>query len=424
MPGVGIRMAITIDSDVFVLLDLTRLISRVGRGPLTGIDRVELAYLEEFLRRDTQCGFLIRTGYGFAILDREGGSALRDRLKGRTAWCAADWRSRLHRRQAPLRQRAETEIRRLAVATPGRSQLIKALRRFPPVDWWYLNVGHSNLHSDVMRAMRGRRIGVFIHDTIPLDHPQFQTPRSRIRFREKLAVVSRFADLVIYNSVHSREAAESHFHDLGRVPDGLVAHLGVSVPEWDGTPSSRIVDPQRPFFLSVGTIEPRKNHLLLLDVWQILAERLPPERMPHLYIIGRRGWMNDDVFLRLDRRSGDVAFVFECGDVDDVDLTQMLASAQALLFPSLAEGFGLPPIEAAAQGTPVVCGALPVYQEFLGDFPVYLPLHDRYLWAQEIEKMSGQKRLASKDGAIEVPSWHDHFQKVFSALQAAFDPNL
>lgn len=409
-------MAATIDSDVFLLLDLTRLISRVGRGPLTGIDRVELAYLEALLRRDAQCGFLIRTGHGFAVLDREGGSVLHDRLEGRAQWGAADWRSRLRRKQVPLRQRAETEIRRVAIATPGRSRLTQALRRLSLTDGWYLNVGHSNLNVDVMHAVRGGRIGVLVHDTIPLDHPQFQTPQSRRRFKEKLAVVSRFADLVIYNSIHSREAAECHFRDLGRVPDGMVAHLGISVPAWDGTSSSRIVDPQRPFFLSVGTIEPRKNHVLLLDVWRILARRLPPERVPHLYIIGRRGWMNDDVFLRLDHRSGGGAFVFERDDVDDADLTRMLASAQALLFPSFAEGFGLPLIEAAAQGTPVVCGALPVYREFLGDFPVYLPLHDRYLWAQEIEKMSGRKRLAGKDGAIEVPSWHDHFRKVFSAL--------
>ena len=82
------------------------------------------------------------------------------------------------------------------------------------------------------------------------------------------------------------------------MPPGFVAPLGVPVPK--PVPQELPFVPQPPYFLCLGTIEPRKNHLMLLDVWQNL-----PAPVPQLYIVGRRGWSNVAVFDRLDHLPSD-----------------------------------------------------------------------------------------------------------------------
>ena len=114
------------------------------------------------------------------------------------------------------------------------------------------------------------------------------------------------------------------------------------------------------YFLSVGTLEPRKNLGFLFDIW-VSASRKGVE-LPPLLIVGAAGWRGED--RHLARRVQDT-----CGAirllprVSDAQLAALYRSAIALVFPSLYEGFGLPPLEAASLGTPTVCNDLPVLRE-------------------------------------------------------------
>jgi glycosyltransferase involved in cell wall biosynthesis len=94
-----------------------------------------------------------------------------------------------------------------------------------------------------------------------------------------------------------------------------------------------------------------------------------------------------------------------------------LQGAAGALFPSLAEGYGLPPIEAAALGVPVICNDLPVYREILGDIPVYASVLDRYLWRTTINDLTKDQRAEQQTNLtrkplITRPNWKNHFNLV------------
>ena len=392
------------------LIDLTRLVSRLGRGPLTGVDRVELAYLEALLAGELPVYGLVRTALGFILLDRRGADAVAQRARGDVAVGQADLIGRLMRRGQPARARAEADLRRFAVARCVPLLLGRMLRHLP-VGSSYLNLGHANLSSRRLAAIEaaGLRIAVLVHDAIPLDYPAYTRPGIPQVFARKMAAVSAHADLVIHTTQDARRRTEVHLARMGRVPAGIVAALGVSLAQPAPALIPAGLDVTQPYFVTIGTIEPRKNHALLLDVWDTL-----PVPKPRLFIIGARGWSNAAVFSRLD------AFppaVHELRDLPDGAVAALLQGARALLFPSLAEGYGLPPIEAMALGVPVICAPLTVYRETMGDYPVYLDPSDRYSWMEAISRLGQAEGDGGAHAAgMTVPGWADHFNRVLNLI--------
>ncbi|RMD94541.1 MAG: glycosyltransferase family 1 protein, partial [Alphaproteobacteria bacterium] len=292
------------------------------------------------------------------------------------------------------------------------------LARHLPPGTAYLNVGHANLTGEVLAAwqgLAGARIAVLVHDTIPLDHPEFQRPGVPDRFAAMLARVGRAADLVICNSAFTEE----RLHDwLARLvpeasPATLVAHLGVEPAPPDASALPASLREAGPCFVCVGTIEPRKNHALLLDVWEALERELET-RTPPLILAGSRGWENRAVFARLDAIGARGGPVREVPGLSDAAVSALVAGSAGLLFPSRAEGFGLPPAEAAVLGARVLCADLPVYREVLGDYPVYADPDDMYFWLQTTRRWAADIQADRRQGAenFHPPRWSEHFNRV------------
>ena len=413
MPGAGTKQAITTsNAPPARCLDVTRLIRRAGRV-MTGVDRVEYAYLNRLIDEATPFFALARTRIGYVLLDRDGARIICEKIAG-DDWGALDALGRLAPQVPEWRRRAEADLRRHAIARCLPIRLPKMLKRHVPKGCVYLNTGHSNLTNRVIGAWRhlgDAKIAVLVHDTIPLDHPEYQRPETAKAFRGFLTRVSRAADLVIYNSRQSRHDAERHMETMGRIPEAVVALLGVDIPF--ATPDQLPPDMpcEEPYFVCVGTIEPRKNHALLLDVWEHLLAS--DGCVPHLLICGARGWENEAVFRRLDHKARWRGRVHECPSLSDGAIAALLQQSNGALFPSLAEGFGLPPAEAAAMGTPVICCDLPVYRDILGDIPIYLKASDPYSWANKIKEMAEQ-RPPHKD--YQPPDWDRHFNLVLNRV--------
>jgi len=408
MRGAGTKLAITSDRAQAVLLDITRLVSRVGRGPLTGVDRVEYAYLEWVLGTDAPVHGLARLASGHVLLDRAGLETFLRKLDGDIPWGVKDLRAWLGIKTPDARGRAEADLRKLAVARSGKTSLPKLPAGV------YVNVGHSNM-SDVTLGgakAQGLKIAVFVHDMIPLDFPQFQRPGTVESFEAKMRLGAAHSDLIIANSKDTAQRVVSYLGNWGiQVPSIVDAHLGV--PALEGSKTTE----NRPYYCTIGTIEPRKNHALLLDIW----EDMTAEERPDLHIIGGRGWNNDAVFARLDALKG-ASWLHEHNAMEDEALIRLLSGAHGLLFPSFAEGFGLPSLEAAQLGVPVICGDLAIHREVLGDYPVYAPLEDRYFWKKTILEQARQRQKdlvhASKAKTVKIPTWSEHFDAVNAALNS------
>lgn len=342
---------------------------------------------------------LVRSSVGFLLLDRAGCAVLDGALET-GVWGAPDWIARLRKRPAATGG-AEAMLRQVAVARCLPHRLSRMLAGHLPKGIHYINVGHTNLTERVIHAVRGvqdAKIAVLIHDTIPLDFPQFQRPESPDRFRAFLTRASQHADLFICISECTRSAISHH---IPVMPPAVVAHLGLGPMKPETPPDG----PWRaPYFVTLGTIEPRKNHQLLLDIWPKVTDA-------HLVICGQRGWQNADVFARLDRG---IDRVHEVSHLSDFQIHGLLQGAAGFLFPSLAEGYGLPPVEAAALGTPVICNDLPVFREILGEIPVYAPADDPYAWITAINRLTTGKKTCS--APFVAPEWDIHFDTVFAEI--------
>jgi glycosyltransferase involved in cell wall biosynthesis len=396
------------------LLDLTRLVSRQGRGALTGIDRVELAYLRRFLDGALPAFGLVRTPVGYLLLDRPGLAMVRALVQGDECPAVPDLLSRMMRPAQPARAAAEASLREIALARALPPLLGRMLRRHLPEDCHAYLVGHSDLTPRVLGALRtvaGAGITVLLHDTIPLDHPGYSRPDAPARFRRKLQAVSRGADRIICTTQEARDRAETHLARLGRVPPTVVAPLGIDHTLPTGAALPEGLPPDGPFLLCIGTIEPRKNHAFLLDLWERMHATLPQDAIPRLVLAGARGWADAGVFRRLDSLPFIGRTVLECPGLSDGAMSALRARARALLFPSLAEGFGLPPAEALAVGLPVIAAPLPALRETLGEAPTYLATDDPDGWIRAI--LAAAKDSGRRD-PLPMPSWENHFNLVLS----------
>ena len=396
------------------LLDVSRLISRLGQGPLTGIDRVEAAWLSHL--QDRPHLLVARLGPVQAVLPPDAGADL-------LRWAAGDLATApratlLDRalRQTGLRARVKRALVRRAVVRAGRSGrgLQAAVSRILP-GATYLNVGHTNLDAPWLSGMAWARPAILIHDTIPLDHPEFTRAGQGAVFRARLQSALRHGATIATISDATR-ADVLRWRDRLGIAGGapvVVAPIGTTLAAPAPADLPPDLDLSRPFFVALGTIEPRKNHALLLDAWGLLAQRLSPGDMPQLFIVGRRGWENAATFARLDALPPDGP-VRELNDLSDGAVAALMTRAHALLMPSHSEGFGLPLTEAAARGTRVLATPLPAARALLGDLATWLPPDDPAPWAAHVAEIASSPRDTLQP--MVVPGWSGHFQTVSNAV--------
>ena len=356
-----------------IALDVSRLVSRAARPVPTGIDRVEFAYAEHLLGR-SDAFFAAPAPWGsLGLVSRHTAAAF-------VATLGAIWR-RGAARSGEARLLAHRL--RLEAAIGGAGRLHARLRSCGGRAV-YLHVSHLRLERRrrlaAVKSRGAARLVCLIHDLIPIEFPQYARPGQDERHRRRIATVAALADAVIVNSLATRRALTPYLDRAGRSPPLLVAPFGIDRPE----PTPAGATPcEAPYFVCVGTIEPRKNQLMLLEIWRDLIAELG-SGAPRLALIGQRGWESRGTLEMLESRPELRTFATVDDRLSDAEMRRLLRGARALLLPSLAEGFGLPLVEALALGVPVLCGNLPALRENGGAVPEYLDPLDRPGWLAAI----------------------------------------
>ena len=230
----------------------------------------------------------------------------------------------------------------------------------------------------------GTQVATVIHDLIPLTHPDTVVPKYAKVFRKWVNDTLTCGDFFIAVSTTVRDQVASyarrHFpeRDWDRVTFTSFHH-GTVLDQRASTSNIRRElrqaltgsGPDRTTYLTVGTIEPKKNHHYLLDAFEQVWQRHPDVR---LCVVGMIGWKTRDIVRRITRdpRFGRRLFMFN--DLNDSELDYAYRHAKALVIPSLVEGFGLPLVEALQHRLPVLASDIPIFHEVGGDYCRYFDL--------------------------------------------------
>jgi glycosyltransferase involved in cell wall biosynthesis len=377
------------------LIDVTRLLIRLIEGRIpTGVDRICLAYVRQY--GESARAVLHRGRFG-GVLSRRASQKLFSCLlePGEKSFCRA----------ASL----------LAKSLPMPFPTDKSAERL------LFNVGHSGLerprYAQWLVRKKVRPI-IMVHDLIPITHPEFCRCGEDRYHIDRMKNILKTAAGIVTNSQSTLEAL-SRFAELSgyAMPPTVAALPGGGIFPQLSAPRPFA----EPYFVMLGTIEPRKNHWMVLQLWRHLIESHRPV-MPRLVVIGQRGWECENVVDLLERSSHLRGVVIERSNCLDDEVVTYLRHAQALLFPSFVEGCGLPVIEALNLGVPVIASNLPVFLEIAGHVPEYLDPLDGKAWSACIEDYclpDSPRRAAQlqRMPRFKPPTWQTHFQAVEHLLE-------
>ena len=257
-----------------------------------------------------------------------------------------------------------------------------------------LSVGCDWMHKEAadlatLKRQAGFRLVVLCYDIIPLLHPEFFPPAGTAKFRAHWLATFPVADRVVFNA-RRIEADAIAFCAAGGIGIGRteVVPLGYEPPPHDAGPMPlrEGLEPGR-FALFVSTIEPRKGHRLLVDVWRALLARGVPQRHGFkLVFVGRRGWMVDDLMREIDDPAAFGFTLRHYADMEDDELAAHYRAAAFCLYPSHYEGFGLPIVEAFAHGKAVIASTGGAVPETVGGLSPCLDVEDPATWLALMER--------------------------------------
>lgn len=238
----------------------------------------------------------------------------------------------------------------------------------------------------------------FIYDISYEKYPHFADPRNQIFLSTQVKKAAQRATHVATIS-RSAKSEITQFYDVS--PDKVgVYYPAVDTAHYYKRSASEVKNIKRKYslpdnyILFVGNIEPRKNLKSLLLAYEMLAKDLAPQHP--LVLIGAKGWQNNGIFSIIKRlQKQGLQIIFPSSYVIDSDLPAIYSGASLFVYPSIYEGFGIPPIEAMACDVPVICADNSSLPEAAGDAAVYVDALSVNNIAAAMDKVLRNKKLRS-----------------------------
>jgi glycosyltransferase involved in cell wall biosynthesis len=409
-----------------LVYDVTQLSVRLNAGAVTGIDWVDRAYAHHLSSRGRiavgshyglfaphffSTRYVGKLSHWHETQFREGAAADGD---------FAALRSWLVGEKSSARGAQTTAARPLGLGAVALSWLREKRWASPPEGSIYLNVSQFGFEHRRFFSWLDWRSDVlpvfFLHDLLPLDHPAFFREGYEAVFRARLATMRRARALIVASEETSARLRREWGADAPPILTRPLPSPLADAPRW----SKDAALAATPYFVVVSTIEPRKNHMTLIDAWRRLSREMA--QPPRLVCVGRAGWRCDDIMKAFDDENLR-ASVRLVPNLSSAALRHLVAHARALLSPSLAEGYGIPPIEAMTLGVPAICSDIPIFRETTQGCATYLPASDAGAWASAARNFSdagGATQSAARAlvTQFQPPGWDRYFQDVEAFLDA------
>jgi glycosyltransferase involved in cell wall biosynthesis len=312
-----------------------------------------------------------------------------------------------------------------------------------PYGAYLINLGTSwNLRNYFLfvrnaKARYGIRYVPFVHDFIPVMMPEHFTKELTQDFISWAVSVFAHADHFLVNSDSTRRDLHHVADILGyQVDPDNVAVIRLDAdfrkPGLTPLPHSALgkwLPDGDPFVLLVSTVESRKGHAVAMDAWMDLIRQHGARKIPKLVCVGNRGWLNGEVYRRLEQNELLAQRVVMLSGLADEELALLYRNCLFTIYPSLYEGWGLPITESLCYGKPVIASNTTSLPEAGGEFAVYVEPGSPLQLAKAVRRMSldtaYRNGLAARIAAGFQPrTWQDVAAQIDSELLrlAARDP--
>ena len=265
---------------------------------------------------------------------------------------------------------------------------------------------------------RIRRI-TMIHDLTPILFSEYHRFHSQLLQKIFLKSILRRADLVLSNS-HNTTADLHRVFPVTKAKTETI-HLGREA-FYQPTDQKTYLSSKgvhAPYFIFVGTIEPRKNLELLLDAYENFKQW--DQKGVQLLIVGQKGWKSESFFEKLERHPFRSDIVLT-GYVDKKHLPELYSHSLALIYPSIYEGFGLPVLEAMSCGTNVICPRNSSLTEVGGEYAFFYPTQNKMALVEQMKRLAEggtvvEQRRAGVRHWAEGFSWETYVKRFEEALE-------
>ena len=257
--------------------------------------------------------------------------------------------------------------------------LYKIIWPIVPIPYWWFFGKERDVtiffNFIVPPGVKGKKI-VIVHDMAYKAYPQTVNKKTRRWLELTLEKSCKRADIIITVSQFSKKEIIKYLKISGEkiivMPNGVdlnLYHSNYSLIDIEECKNRYKI--QGDYFLYLGTLEPRKNLERLLQAYKLLVDNKKKEYIPKLVLAGGKGWYYEGIFEAVEKLNLNDNVIFT-GYVSDQEAPLLMNGARAFVFPSLYEGFGMPPLEAMACGVPVVVSNTSSLPEVVGEAGIFV----------------------------------------------------
>lgn len=286
------------------------------------------------------------------------------------------------------------------------------------------NLGSSEMLAfDIVKRKVNIELRLLCHDLIPINYPQYFLSHNTSLFSKYMHQASKVVSHYYSNSEYTKNELFQYYNKMGvKSPPMTVVTLGCDlhtkqIIENKTDFLKKLID--QPYVLFVSTIEIRKNHDLIYQMYLTLLER-GVQNLPRIYFIGSKGWKVDNLLHNLDNDSRIKDKIFILDNVSDADLIQLYKHCWFTVYPSFIEGYGLPVAESLSFGKFCLSSDTGSLSEVGGE---YIDYADPYQLEQWVEKflflITHPNYISKREQFIRAQyqpvSWEDCSKNILSA---------